>query len=122
MWEQDADSSEHTVHVTVGFLTHYPLLGGCDYFCVMNLFTPSKAGNRGPEPAVGSAPASQDNTELAELVCRQARELEGLRGRLENAELASPKTPRLPAEALAEFPVRDTPAGWMKQTAKALDQ
>ena len=95
----------------------------------MNLFTPNKSAsppkdsdNRGVEPSVGPSPSSQTNPDLEALVRQQAAELEGLRRRLEKAELASPKTPRLTTEALAEFRGRERLAGWMKQTAESLEQ
>ena len=63
----------------------------------------------------------EGNAELAELVCKHAAELEGLRFFLQKVELACPKTPRLTMEALAEFRGRERLAGWMKHTAEALD-
>ena len=98
-------------------------------FCTMNLFTPNKStsppkdsDNRGVEPSVGPSPSSQTNPDLEALVRQQAAELEGLRRRLEKAELASPKTPRLTTEALAEYRGRERLTGWMKQTAESLEQ
>ena len=95
----------------------------------MNLFTPNKSAsppkdsdNRGVEPSVGPSPPSQTNPDLDALIRQRAAELEGLRRRLEKAELASPKTPRLTTEALAEFRGRERLAGWMKQTAESLEQ
>ena len=121
-----------TVLVTVGLPPPLPLSGSVfllSVFCTMNLFTPNKSAsppkdsdNRGVEPSVGPSPSSQTNPDLEALVRQQAAELEGLHRRLEKAELASPKTPRLTTEALAEFRGRERLAGWMKQTAESLEQ
>ena len=118
--------------VTVGLPPPLPLSGSVfllSVFCTMNLFTPNKSAsppkdsdNRGVEPSVGLSPSSQTNPDLEALVRQQAAKLEGLRRRLEKAELASPKTPRLTTAALAEFRGRERLAGWMKQTAESLEQ
>ena len=107
------ETNKLTVLVTVGLPLPLPLSGSVfllSVFCAMNLFTPNKSAsppkdsdNRGVEPSVGPSPSSQLNRDLEALVRQQAAELEGLRRRLEKAELASPKTPRLTAEALAEL-------------------
>ena len=95
----------------------------------MNLFTANKSASflkdsdsRGVEPSVGPSPSPQTNADLEALVRQQAAELEDLRKRLEKAGLASPKMPRLTAEAFAEFRGRERLVGWMKQTAESLEQ
>ena len=86
------------VLVTVHLPILSPLAGKVFSFFQMNLFTPSKGGNRGT--AVAASLVAEDH---AELVKKQAAELEGLRRRLEQAELASLKTPQLMHEAVADF-------------------
>ena len=118
--------------VTVGLPLPLPLSRSVfllSVFCAMNLFTPNKlasppkdSDNRGLEPSVWPSPSSQTNPDLEALVRQEAAELEGLRRRLEKAELASPKTPRLTAQALADFRGRGRLAGWMKQAAESLEQ
>ena len=90
-------------------LQRYEIVPGSKYTLrtkknsAMNLFTPSKGGNRGTELAVAPSSLSQEHTELAELVKKHATELEGQQCRLEQAELASPKRPESTLETIAEF-------------------